>query len=263
MNDLEKLAVIINNAFEKLYAKIDALATEIKKQPVPEVKVSPPEVNVNIPDVVVPEMKLPELPPYPEFPPFPEFPEIKVPQPIVNIEKSDPPIVNVEAPIVNIPPANITIEPKIDFPKEIKVQGMEELLQNTEKQGIKDISSQRPLPVMVINEKGRRVSDFGGDFSAPSLVGLKNNADQPAQINPATEETATQIVGDFLLSLDYDIDNNLIYQGRAVPGSSKAAAVWQIRKFTYVGTNLVDIQWADGDTNFDNIWNNRAIINYA
>ena len=31
--------------------------------------------------------------------------------------------------------------------------------------------------------------------------------------------------------LDYNVNNILIYQGRAVAGSSKASAVWQIKKF--------------------------------
>jgi len=62
---------------------------------------------------------------------------------------------------------------------------------------------------------------------------------------------------------DYDGSNNLIYLGRAAGGSSKASAVWQIKKFTYSGSNLTDTQWADGDQAFDNIWNDRAGLSYS
>ena len=194
MNDLEKLALIINNAFEKLYAKIDSLSKEIKNTPAPQVTIQPPDVNVNVPKVIVPEINIPEvkLPPFPEIPPFPE---VVVPQPIVNIEKSDPPIVNVPAPIVNVPPANIKIEPKIDFPKKFQIEGMDELLESVQKEQspLKNIDSRRPLPVMIMDKKGNRVSDFGGDFQAPSVIQLKNNAAQAVLINPATEDTLATI----------------------------------------------------------------------
>jgi len=62
---------------------------------------------------------------------------------------------------------------------------------------------------------------------------------------------------------DYDGSNNLIYQGRAVGGSSKASAVWQIKKFSYTGSNLTDIQWAGGDQAFDNVWDDRAGLSYS
>lgn len=64
-------------------------------------------------------------------------------------------------------------------------------------------------------------------------------------------------------ALDYDANGNLIYQGNAMPGSSKGSAVWQIKRFTYTSGNLSDIQYADGNMNFDNIWNDRASLLYS
>lgn len=44
------------------------------------------------------------------------------------------------------------------------------------------------------------------------------------------------------------------YHGRAVPGSSTADAVWQIRKLTYdANGNLTAIDWA-GTGEFDKVW---------
>lgn len=63
--------------------------------------------------------------------------------------------------------------------------------------------------------------------------------------------------------LEYDGTGNLIYQGQANPGTLKSEAKWQIKKFTYVGGNITDIQFADGNTNFDNIWDNRASLSYS
>jgi len=53
----------------------------------------------------------------------------------------------------------------------------------------------------------------------------------------------------------------ITYVGVAVFGASTAAARWKIKKITEVGT-ITTIQYADGDTKFDNIWDNRATLTY-
>ncbi len=57
--------------------------------------------------------------------------------------------------------------------------------------------------------------------------------------------------------------SNVEYVGLAKPGSSKAAAVWQIRKLTYSGSNVTDVQFASGNANFDKIWNSRTGYSYS
>lgn len=66
----------------------------------------------------------------------------------------------------------------------------------------------------------------------------------------------------WLKKFDYDSNNYLIYEGWAAPGSLTSTAVWAIRKYTYSGSNLVTTQWADGDTNEDNMWDNRVALTY-
>ncbi len=54
------------------------------------------------------------------------------------------------------------------------------------------------------------------------------------------------------------------YVGRSYPGASKASAVWQIYLVTYDGNDQVtDIQWAGGNTDFRNVWNNRSSLSYS
>jgi hypothetical protein len=48
------------------------------------------------------------------------------------------------------------------------------------------------------------------------------------------------------------------YIGLAKPGTATSSAGWQIKKLTYSGTDVVSILFADGDTKFDNIWDNRS-----
>lgn len=65
-------------------------------------------------------------------------------------------------------------------------------------------------------------------------------------------------------AIDYDVNGNAIYQGWAVPATAdKAAAVWRICRLTVDGSNrTTDIQWANGQENFANIWNNRVGLSY-
>lgn len=68
----------------------------------------------------------------------------------------------------------------------------------------------------------------------------------------------------YTFALDYDADGNLIYAGKVAIGTAKTAAVWQIKKITYdANGNLTDITWADGNKNFDNVWNDRTTLTYS
>lgn len=51
------------------------------------------------------------------------------------------------------------------------------------------------------------------------------------------------------------------YIGKALPKSVTSAAVWQIKKLTQTDT-LLSVVFADGNDNFDNVWDNRASLVY-
>ena len=77
------------------------------------------------------------------------------------------------------------------------------------------------------------------------------------------QPSAVDITGDYITTFDYDVDGNPIYIGKSDVGTLKSLPLWQIRKLTYSSGNLVDIQYADGDRNFDNIWDNRVTLSYS
>lgn len=52
----------------------------------------------------------------------------------------------------------------------------------------------------------------------------------------------------------------VLYVGQALPGTATTSATWSIKKIDT--SSGVIIKWADGDTNFDNVWNNRASLIY-
>ena len=52
----------------------------------------------------------------------------------------------------------------------------------------------------------------------------------------------------------------IAYVGEATFAASTSSALWRIRKLDT--TTGVDIKWADGDSNYDNVWDNRASLTY-
>ncbi len=58
------------------------------------------------------------------------------------------------------------------------------------------------------------------------------------------------------------VDATTTYIGYALPGVLTSAAGWKIKKIITSGDDL-SITWADGNNNFDNIWDNRAGLSYS
>ncbi len=66
-------------------------------------------------------------------------------------------------------------------------------------------------------------------------------------------------------AFEYDTQGKMIYHGTAKAGSgkSKDQSIWRIYKNTFDATgNLTDIQWANGNTEFDNKWDDRLSLDY-
>lgn len=75
---------------------------------------------------------------------------------------------------------------------------------------------------------------------------------------------AIEATDHWTIATDYDVSNNPIYIGKAKIGSSKASAVWQIRKITYDrNNNATDVQWANGNEVPDKVWEDRINLDYS
>ena len=79
---------------------------------------------------------------------------------------------------------------------------------------------------------------------------------------PALGNAATITFDLYARRFSYTAANLLEYEGRAVIGMGPAAAKWQIRKFTYTSSLPTLIEWADGNHEFDNVWNDRTTLVY-
>lgn len=66
--------------------------------------------------------------------------------------------------------------------------------------------------------------------------------------------------GSSAYSIRIDETGLYTYVGEADPGTSEGAAAWRIKRLTESEGPLL---YADGDSNFNNIWNDRAILSYS
>jgi hypothetical protein len=64
------------------------------------------------------------------------------------------------------------------------------------------------------------------------------------------------------LTLRLDVVDTVSYLGEATPGTATSSATWRIKKITEVGSD-VTIEYADGNTAFDNVWDNRTGLSYS
>jgi hypothetical protein len=77
----------------------------------------------------------------------------------------------------------------------------------------------------------------------------------PTQTVPEEEEVYAKRV-DFVSEL-------LIYRGEAEVGTLESEASWRIRRITLGLDDDVTEEWANGNSNFSNPWDNRAILSYS
>lgn len=94
-----------------------------------------------------------------------------------------------------------------------------------------------------------------GNVAAKRVANYFYNSDTD-QLEPGTGDNRN-----YYTITDDTTTANVVYLGKAPIGASKAGAVWQIAKLdTTSGTEKT---WADGNDNFDNVWNNRASLSYS
>ncbi len=61
-----------------------------------------------------------------------------------------------------------------------------------------------------------------------------------------------------------EASSTVTYIGEASFRSSTSSPVWRIKRITYGSAPAsITIEWADGDDEFDNVWDNRASLSYS
>lgn len=105
-----------------------------------------------------------------------------------------------------------------------------------------------------------------GAISTNGETGVLDTTD--TRIDPATEDTLAQLLiemqinnGAYAQRTD-DTGTGTIYRGWTVPGTAPSAGAWRITRIVETSGDFV-MTFADGNNNFDNIWDNRASLSYS
>lgn len=80
----------------------------------------------------------------------------------------------------------------------------------------------------------------------------------PGAINPTLPGAA--VSSDY--TTETDKVGDITYVGEAVPDSDTGDAVWRIKRVTNTNGDF-SIKWADGDTAFDNAWDDHLGLVYS
>ena len=65
-----------------------------------------------------------------------------------------------------------------------------------------------------------------------------------------------------ILLLETSLGSGVWHYGMGPPGGSTAEPVWRIQRLTVVNNNLT-VEFADGDAELDNVWDNRGSLSYS
>lgn len=84
--------------------------------------------------------------------------------------------------------------------------------------------------------------------------------EQLGRVGNVSDGAAYQRVQKTNESVRVDDTGTYVYVGYAIPGSAESAASWKI--FRVTTANPVAIMYADGDSFYNNIWDNRASLTY-
>lgn len=90
-------------------------------------------------------------------------------------------------------------------------------------------------------------------------VEITNDAGNPIPVSgTVTTSSATPLA----TRID-EASSTITYIGEATAGSATSGALWRIKRMDTGTSPQTIITWADGNTNFDNIYDNRAGLSYS
>ena len=82
------------------------------------------------------------------------------------------------------------------------------------------------------------------------------------QVYTAEGKLKTAASGALAIIIDDTGAGGISYVGDAKPGSGQTTAVWRIKRLTENGDDLT-VEFAEGNSKFDNIWTARTGLTYS
>ena len=140
-----------------------------------------PEVNINVPDVIAPELKTKDLEEAVERAIRESFAELKIPETKIPEIRTDNLVKTIDKAIREI---KLSVQPTpVNFPSEMKVKGLDNDLRKLGKEItdnlpeyklFSEVSDLKPVPIKIIGEHGEHITRFGGGgVSSPREIVLR------------------------------------------------------------------------------------------
>lgn len=158
--------------------------------------------------------------------------------------------------------------------------GSVKITDGTDTATVRDLTNADPLDVAIVDGSGNQITSFGGgtqyaedsghttgDTGTMSL-GVRNDAQATRtsannDYSPiSTDDSGATFIKDrdFATRID-EASATVTYIGSAAPGTAASAASWLIKKIDSSSGTI--ITFADGDPQFNNVWNDRASLTYS
>ena len=162
--------------------------------------------------------------------------------PVVNVPKADAPVVNVDAPRVTIDNKEISKILKTDLPKAF----------NEAIKGIVIPENDDTATNQLLEELATKLDSID--------VGVRMKPQAPATVKVTNPDGST-IGGsaDYESRNDTTSDTNLVYLGKALPGTATSDAGWQIKRYNKSAGHM---SFADDATTFNKSWDLRSSYGY-
>ena len=163
-------------------------------------------------------------------------------KPVVNVPKADAPVVNVDAPSVTVDNKEIAKLLKTDIPQAFD-------------KAIKSIV----IPKTDTTATNQLLKDLSEKLdSIDTGVRLKPQAPNTVKV---TNPDGSTIGGsaDYQSFNDTTTDANLVYLGKALPGSATSDAAWKIKRYNKSAGHM---SFADDETTFTKTWDSRTSYTY-
>lgn len=104
-----------------------------------------------------------------------------------------------------------------------------------------------------------------GDFHSTEKIGSVTIVEweEHGHVGGSEAGAAYKRVNDAPKSVVVDeADANTTYIGESYEGAVKSQAVWQIKKISVSGA-ITQILYADGNSRYDNVWDDRLSLSYS
>lgn len=118
---------------------------------------------------------------------------------------------------------------------------------------------------LIVVKNGNEYTIWNGGISGTTITDVAGKLSLDVNVTDITLSASNDSMETRSLAMKTLVDEasaTVTYVGEAAVGSSLSTALWRIKRLTQSGTVLL-IEWADGNSNFDNIWDNRASLSYS